>query len=265
MRQLTLEQRRLLGPRAPFHVGDIAWGLNTHEGREDEWDFRLWRDHDRVVAWSWLDRANGLLEVDVRPDRRDVLDEVLAEPAAHTASSFEDDGELREILARHGFTKPGGPMDFLVRDLDATPPVAPLPEGFRCRTVEEADLAERVAAHRDAFAPSRVTEKSYRNVMSAWPYRRSLDCVVEAPDGRFAAYCLIWPDDENRVGELEPVGTRSEFRRRGLGAAVCTFALRRLYEEGGRQAVVYCFPGRGCDLYRSIGFEVHASMVGYSR
>jgi ribosomal protein S18 acetylase RimI-like enzyme len=156
-------------------------------------------------------------------------------------------------------------MHFLVHDLPTVPDVSPLPEGFRCRTVEDDDLAERVAVHREAFAPSRVTESSYRNVMTAWPYRRSLDCVVEAPDGGFAAYCLIWPDDENGVGELEPVGTRPELRRRGLAAAACTFALRRLFEEGGRQAVVYCFPGRGCDLYRSIGFEVRASMVGYSR
>ena len=49
--------------------------------------------------------------------------------------------------------------------------------------------------------------------MAEWPYRSSLDCVVEAPDGRFAGYCLMWPDDENRVGELEPVGVREEFRR----------------------------------------------------
>ena len=55
MKQLALEQRRLLGPRAPWHVGDIAWGLRQHEGREPEWTFRLWRDSgDRVVAWSWL-------------------------------------------------------------------------------------------------------------------------------------------------------------------------------------------------------------------
>ena len=93
-------------------------------------------------------------------------------------------------------------------------------------TVGPGDLAERVAIHRDVWEPSRVTESSYRGVMVEWPYRGSLDCVVEAPDGRFAAYCLVWPDDENRVGELEPVGVREEFRRRGLGAAVCTFALR---------------------------------------
>jgi ribosomal protein S18 acetylase RimI-like enzyme len=118
---------------------------------------------------------------------------------------------------------------------------------------------------RDVWAPSLVTESSFANVQAAWPYRASLDCVVEAPDGRFAAYCLIWPDDENRVGELEPVGVREEFRRRGLGSAVCTFALRRLHEEGGRQAIVYCATDAACGLYESIGFRRHATAVGYSR
>ena len=59
MQQLAIEQRRLLGPRAPWHVGDIAWGLHQHEGREHEWTFRLWRDGDRVVAWSWLQGDRG--------------------------------------------------------------------------------------------------------------------------------------------------------------------------------------------------------------
>ena len=69
----------------------------------------------------------------------------------------------------------------------------------------------------------------------------------------------------SRVGELEPVGVRAEFRRRGLGAAVCTFALRRLHEEGGRQAIVYCATEPACALYESLGFRRHASLVSYSR
>ncbi|HKV68266.1 MAG TPA: GNAT family N-acetyltransferase, partial [Gaiellales bacterium] len=127
------------------------------------------------------------------------------------------------------------------------------------------DLAERVAIHRDVWAPSRLTEESYAAVQATPPYRRSLDCVVEAPDGRFAAYCLVWPDDENGVGELEPVGVRPEFRRRGLGAAICTYALRRWYDEGGRQAIVYCQSQPACALYDAIGFRRHATLIGYAR
>ena len=273
MHELALEQRRELGVRAQWHVGDVTWGLFQHEGREDEWTIRVWRDGDRVVAWSWLKGDRGLLEFDVRRDRLDLLDEMLADPTVRTTGAFEDDAEVRAALLRHGFTadedagltRQGSVMYFLARDLPEAPEPPPLPEGFRYRTVEPGDLAERVAIHRDVWAPSRVTESSFANVQAAWPYRESLDCVVEAPDGLFAAYCLLWPDDESGVGELEPVGVRDEFRRRGLGAAVCTFALRRWHEEGGRQAIVYCVSDAACALYESIGFRRHATLVGYSR
>jgi ribosomal protein S18 acetylase RimI-like enzyme len=272
MHELALEQRRELGARAPWHVGDITWGLRQNEGREGEWNIRIWRDGDRAVAWSWLKGDRGLLEFDVRRDRLDLLDEILAEPEARTTVAFEDDEEVRAALAQHGFTREGADVSrhgsllhFLSRDLPENPEPPALPDGFRYRTVEPDDLPERVAIHRDVWDPSRLTESSFATVQASWPYRASLDCVVETPDGRFAAYCLVWPDDENRVGELEPVGVREEFRRRGLGAAVCTFALRRLHEEGGRQAIVYCQNDIACALYESIGFRRHATIAAYSR
>ncbi len=266
MQQLALEQRRLLGPRAQWHVGDVAWGLRQHEGREPEWTFRLWRDSgDRVVAWSWLKGDRGLLEYDLHPEHRHLFDEVLDEPDAKEAVAFEDDEEARAVLARHGFTKPGRAIHFNHREVPDAPTPPPLPDGFRYRTVEPEDLAERVAIHRDVWEPSRVTESSYRNVMAEWPYRGSLDCVVEAPDGRFASYVLVWPDDENGVGLFEPVGTRAEFRRRGLGAAVCTFGLQRLHEEGMRRAVVGCDTDPACALYESIGFRRSWTITSYAR
>jgi ribosomal protein S18 acetylase RimI-like enzyme len=273
MHELALEQRRELGVRAPWHVGDVTWGLRAHEGREDEWKIRIWKDGDRTVAWSWLKGDRGLLEYDVRRDRLDLLDEIFADPDVRTSVAFEDDEEVQAALLRNGFaedgdaklTRRGALLHFLVRDLADAPELPELPEGLLFRTMEDADFAERVAIHRDVWAPSRVTESSFANVQASWPYRASLDCVVEAPDGRIAAYCDIWPDDENGVGELEPVGVREEFRRRGLGTAVCTFALRRWHEEGGRQAIVYCENDAACGLYESIGFRRHATIVGYSR
>jgi ribosomal protein S18 acetylase RimI-like enzyme len=257
MQELAVEQRRVLGERAPWHVGDITWGLR------DEPEIRVWREGTQIVAWSWLDR--GHLEIDVRHDRRELLDDILSEPDATGAWAFEDDDECRATLERHGFTRPGPALHFNVRDVAEPPAQAPLPDGFRLRTAEREDLAERVAVHRDVWAPSRVTEPIYRKIMASWPYRASLDCVVEAPDGRFAAYVLVWPDDENGVGLFEPVGTREEFRRRGLGAAVCTYALRRLHEEGMRQAIVLCESDAACALYEAVGFRRHATNVLYAR
>ena len=265
MRELALEQRRLLGPRAPWHVGDVAWGLRQHEGREHEWEFRVWREGGVVVAWSWLKGDRGLLEYDVHPDHRRLLDEILEVPEARASVALDDDTEAQAALARHGFVEPGAALHINARELSDAPVPPRLPEGFRYRTVGADALAERVAIHRDVWAPSRVTEASYRNVMAEWPYRASLDCVVEAPDGSFASYVLAWPDDDNGVGLFEPVGTRAEFRRRGLGAAVCTFALQRLHEEGIRQAVVGCMEEPACALYESVGFRRQISIREYSR
>ena len=268
IQRLTLEQRRLLGVRAGWHVGDIAWGARQHEGREDEWRIRLWVEGGAPVAWSLLRQDDGghHLDHDVHPDHLHLLDDILREPQARVAYGFEDDAERRAALAAHGFTEPRGkPLHFNARDLASPPEPPPLPPGFSYRTIGPGDVPERVAIHRDVWAPSRVTESSYAHVRAEWPYRESLDCVVEAPDGRFAAYCLVWPDDENGVGELEPVGVRSEFRRRGLGAAICTFALRRWYDEGGRQAIVYCQSEQACALYAAIGFRRHAMLIGYAR
>jgi ribosomal protein S18 acetylase RimI-like enzyme len=259
------EQSRRLGRRAQWHVGDIAWGFCQHEGREHEWTVRIWEEAGEVVAWSWFKSARGWLEFDVRPDRLELLAEILDEPRASIAACFEDDEPARAALAQRGFTQPSWAIHLNVRELEEPPEQAPLPAGFRCRTVTPADLAERIAIHQEVWAPSRVTESSYANVMATWPYRGSLDCVVEAPDGRFAAYVLAWADDENRLGLFEPVGTREEFRRRGLGAAVCTYALRRLREEGIRQAVVGCAEAPACALYESVGFRRGPTVGFYAR
>ena len=264
IQELALAQRSVLGVRAQWHVGDLAWNLSPHEGHE--LDMRFWDEDGRLVAWSWVQHEHdGRLEYDVHPDRLHLLDEILATADARSAFAFADDAQRRAAFERHGFTQPGDSMHYFAHDLAEPPSPAPLPDGFRARTVSTGDVPERVAIHQDVWAPSRLTESSYAQVRAQWPYRGSLDCVVEAPDGRFAAYCLCWPDDAHRVGELEPVGVRAEFRRRGLGAAVCTFGLRRLHEEGGRQAIVYCATEPACALYESLGFRRHASLVSYSR
>lgn len=257
MQRLAVEQRRLLGPRAPWHPGDLAWGLR------DAGEVRVWEEEGDVVAWSWL--HDGELDVDVRPDRRSLLDEILAEPGARAAWAFEDDADTRAVLERHGFARPGTVLRYFARDLAARPDPPELPGGFAYRTAGADDLTERVDAHREVWHPSRLNEEIYERVRATPPFRESLDCVVVAPQGSIAAYCLVWPDADNGVGELEPVGVRPAFRRRGLGAAVCTYALARMWEEGMRQAIVYCITEEACALYSSIGFRCHGNLVAFSR
>jgi ribosomal protein S18 acetylase RimI-like enzyme len=158
-----------------------------------------------------------------------------------------------EPLIARGYERAGddwyehhvGPLDSL--------PEPTVPAGFRLRHVEAGDLERRVDVHRAAFAPSRVVPESYARVQAAPPYRRELDWVVEAPDGRFAAFALCWLDEANSVAELEPVGTRPEFRRLGLATAVSIAALRA---SGASTGVVYSEGGSvASGLYDSIGLK----------
>jgi len=257
MQSLAVAQRRLAPRRTNWHSGDLAWQI----AREADWDIRLWEDAGEVVAWTW--KKGDEIEYEVREDHREVFDEMLGDPSIRTVRVFEADAEA---VAAHGFTERGEwSMNFNHQAFEAAPEVPALPEGFALRSIEPADLVERVEIHRDVWAPSKLTTEKFRNVMATAPYRVSLDCVAVAPSGEFAAYCLLWPEDETGVGELEPVGTREQYRRLGLGAAVCMYALRQWYEQGGREAIVYCVTEPACALYESIGFRRYARLQAFSR
>jgi ribosomal protein S18 acetylase RimI-like enzyme len=271
-------------PLVRYHVGDLAWGRYQHTGREREWRISLWETAaDETVGWAWLELP-GTADLLVLPEHRrsvipDVVEWLGAEAVAAGAdrlavSALEQDGLTVESLLAAGFAPAEErPFDAMVLPLDGTLREPSLPQGFRVRHVEgEEDLARRVAVHRSAwsvFGPSRVTETSYRNVMTAWPYRPELDWVIEAPDGSFVSSCLVWFDEENRAGELEPVGTDPAYWRRGFGVAVCAAALRALRDGGADTAVVYCTeiedkPSAPA-LYRALGFESRARHITLAR
>jgi ribosomal protein S18 acetylase RimI-like enzyme len=272
MQAVTAATWRIEGPHAPQHVGDVAWMRYQHSGREHEWRVKLWQRGGEDVAWAWVREPDSMLFWCLRPDAREALvDEVLEWAQTGIVEVQSTDAVSRAALERQGYALDDDARVLAIHQrplLDE--PMPELPPGFRVRTVRPDDLPARVELHRVVWAPSRVTEESYRNVQAAWPYRPELDCVVEGPGGRLVSYCLAWLDPDNRAGEFEPVGTHPDFRRLGLGAAVCRFALRRLEEEGATRAVVYAIandPGNtgAKALYESVGFVETSRFLRYAR
>jgi ribosomal protein S18 acetylase RimI-like enzyme len=270
MQALVGELWRLEGPKVENHVGDVAWQRFQHAGREGEWRIRLWEEAGEPVAWGWV-RRPPMLQHEIHPRHRggalheDVLDwfEEQIEGEELRASSLSSDTERLSFLQSCGYEVDPGARDFLYHARDLSDIVEPVvPKGYRLRTVEPDDLEQRVDIHRVVWDPSRVTVESFVNLQTAWPYRADLDCVVEAPDGAFATYCLAWLDSDNRVGDLEPVGTHPDHRRRGLASAVCRFAHQRLREEGAELAIVYSLAGSDATaLYESLGMREHDRSV----
>ena len=125
------------------------------------------------------------------------------------------------------------------RELDGRVDEPRVPAGYALRHVGGgADLERRMAVHRAAFAPSRMSAAKHRGVMGSQTYRPDLDLIVLAPDGSFAAFCIVWLDEANGLGVFEPVGTHPEHRRRGLGMEGLREGMRRVRALGARTAFV---------------------------
>ena len=255
---------------SPCHIGDLAWQRHMHTGREGEWSWRLWEVDGEVRAWGWS-QAPGELQLYVDPAHPELADEVIVHFGPKAVTTLDRQRHVLAALKRNGYVRSadGAHLAYHTHPLADLPEPA-LPQGFTVRSVTADDLVRRVEVHQAAWPGTRVTEQSYRAVTAAWPYRADLDWVAVAPDGSFAASCLIWFDEANGVGLVEPVGADARFRRLGLGRAVCLSALRELRAVGAREAVVYpavggrSHPG-ALPLYRTMGFTPYARSVDCRR
>ena len=271
--------RSWLSPRRPLvscTIGDLAWWFARGEPGVD-WSrlIRIWTDGARTVGWGWLSGqaelewfvATDVEEADERRIRVEILDWAGAQVAGNSLEAGEPaalevwaaDGWLEQaLIAELGFTPTAFALTQFFQPLDRELPDPTIPDGYVVRSVAgPAEIPARVDVHRAAFAPSKLTIAMYELLVRLLPYRYDLDAVVEAPDGRFAAFTLAWLDAEASLGYFEPVGTHPDHQRRGLGRAVNAYALRRLRDEGAREAMVYSStanPGSEA-LYRSVGFR----------
>jgi hypothetical protein len=268
--------QRIYQVAARFHIGDLSWEYSSAPpARQDGWRIALWRDGDQVVGWGWVEGQDLLLVVD--PERPEVASEVLdwfresTDAESLGCSVLEGETHLIAALAAAGYQVKHGDHFYTHHTItlaDLGTPV--VPAGFTLRPARPDEVEKRAAVHRAAWSdlrPSRMTAEVMGAVMSTWPYRSELDWVVEAPNGEFAASALIWLDEKNRVGLVEPVGCATEYRRQGLAQAVNLGALHALRELGAIEARV-CPRGdddypKARKLYQSIGFRPGLRTVNY--
>jgi mycothiol synthase len=273
-------------PRVNATVGDLEWWIaNLGPGADLAARVRLWLLDGRPIAWGWLNPraelhwfvADGLEpEAEAR-----VRDDILAWHAATAPGMETPDGrptvlgasgadgwsEAAHLVARgwtatdHVFTQYHQPLDF-----DLEPPR--VPDGYTLRTLRgPEDIPARVEVHRAAFAPSRMTAEKYGILVRQPHYAFDRDVIVEAPDGSFAAFAMVWADPAGDVGEFEPVGVHPDHQRRGLGRVVMRHGLRLLRAAGIRDAIVFSLRTNAASeaLYQSAGFDALALHRGYAK
>ena len=281
MRSLLCDTYPLTTPPLNCTLGDLDWWRATTNDPQVLSKVQLWFDPlGLLIAFTWP--GTDQIDVMVRPNYRIVEPEILRQaeieyqqalaPDATNKSfrywSYEVDTVRNTLLNEHGYTRTADFLTFHTFPLHGLPDRPALPAGYTIRHVAgEADLEARVAVHRAAFHPSRMTVEKHRKVMASLTYRPELDLVVVAPDGSFAAYTIVWLEEVNRMGLFEPVGCHPDHQRRGLASAIMCEGMYRLYALGARVAHVLALrdDSAGAHLYPAIGFEVTGKIYAWEK
>jgi ribosomal protein S18 acetylase RimI-like enzyme len=91
------------------------------------------------------------------------------------------------------------------------------------------------------------------------------------PAGDLAAFCIGWfaarGIDGRPTGQIEPLGVRADVRRQGLGHAILTEGLQRLYALGAANVIVETDHNRDAALvlYQATGFQVREHVLVYRK
>jgi ribosomal protein S18 acetylase RimI-like enzyme len=229
---------------------------------------RLWEDSGgNVVAvtaleYPWLGDVFFLRH----PDYDALLGEMfqdaeerLVHPEEGTLRThiYEHDEPLKMMAQRRGYQRNA---DWFEEDtefvIQGELPKPDLPAGFVLQSMaDENDLGRRRKAFGRGFNHEDPREWpnlfSYQELQKAPDYHQEQDLYVVAPDGEFVSFCILWWDERNRMGILEPVGTVPEHRRRGLARAVVSEAIRQAAALGAEKVVV----GAGLEFYLALGFK----------
>jgi len=278
--------------------GDLAWRL---PGSDPKRNLRLFHDESGLAGYAWFEPDTGF-EFDLRPDLTDnheLIGAIVAwsesrrrqfppayprfvdllsmedwareinNPAPRpqsderylTTVAFESQRGRLDALQSAGYEPTGHFAPLYRRDLSQIIEIEPPDPPGRLRSVTQADLSSRVDVHRGAWLGSSWDLEKYTAIRSSPAYREDLDIVYDTGQS-FASYCICWADPDSGIGIFEPVGTRPEWRGKGVGRAVILEGMRRLQDLGMDYAQVGTagFNEPAQRLYESCGFTRHDTL-----
>jgi hypothetical protein len=148
------------------------------------------------------------------------------------ADAFRGDTARVELLAALGW-EPDNELPYVLNRTEINSIDVPaLPEGYSFRSATGIEDAAALAEVHNASFEAVWTPESYRQLIESPGYAPERELVIQAPDGAFVAFAVIWYDHLNRTGLFEPVGTHKDHRRRGFGRAIIVYGLQQMAAVG---------------------------------
>lgn len=270
------------------HIGDLSWWMFYSDHNETHWrqHICLWDHNGHPIGWSLLDPDWHSFDVFLLPEwngslqEATLLDWSIKEAVdssrkhgikyIQTMWVSEDDQNKIGLLTERGFSCSKDFMWCLECSLDRVPKQV-APDLFQVRPIRgDSEVIQRAAASYTSFESTRDFKTywpRYERFMRSPVYDPNFDLVVAVPDGSFAAFCIIWPDPVNHIGLFEPVGTRPQFQRRGLGKLVVGEGLHCLKACGMERAMV-CVDHTNLaalKLYQAVGFTKKYKLYTFTK
>jgi ribosomal protein S18 acetylase RimI-like enzyme len=205
----------------------------------------LWRKTSGELA-AFVIRGTNFVHLQVDYQQRYLEEELLCWAEGHFANEqgkinllvYDWDTQRQELLGSRGYQNLGAIEDLRIYDLVRPIPSPVLPPGYRFATMSEfSDFAERVELENRVWDVS-LNEDWLRGKRTSPSYAPEGDLLVLSPEGRMAAFSLVWVYPDNCTAEIDPIGTHPDFRRKGLARALVQESFRRMRERGTRYAYI---------------------------
>ncbi|MEQ8676384.1 MAG: GNAT family N-acetyltransferase [Aggregatilineales bacterium] len=275
MQAMTAESIQQVGICGHLHIGDIPHRIFNDLRREDPKELVwLWHDlENHLAGYVIVCPAHKGFDLHIHPVHRagTLESEMIAYAVAQTRQKMaeskiegdigtdvdECDDVRMKRLEEAGFVRGKQLYWFTERNLGVPILKSTLQEGFFIRSAEGVHEAQKlIDVHSSGFGSS-WTLAQYERVMTSPGYDAERELVVVAPDGQFAAFCIIWLDENNKIGYFEPVGVHKDFHRRGLGSALMNHAMRIMIDKDMETATVLHEVDNPAStgLYASLGFK----------
>jgi ribosomal protein S18 acetylase RimI-like enzyme len=260
-----------------LHPGDLSWQVFHMLSDYQPADLiHIWEDmQGDILGFVLLFPAYGGFAVQLLPQHRGTAleaetlqwaeDHLPPIPRRSTLVNNHDTARLAWLTHR-GY-RSNGEWLYLERALHTALPPARIPPGFVVRSVLNGEEALARAMVLAAAFEAPPDPERYQHFMQSPGYSADLDIVAIAPNHQFAAFAMCWVDQNNQVGQFEPVGTAPAFRRQGIGQAVLVEGLRRMQQHGAERAIVIVEAAEAAAgaLYQSVGFEERWALSWYTK
>lgn len=225
---------------------------------------RLWRHNSGTLVGFCISENGDELHLQVHPAQREIEADMLrwgldvwgSGRAAVDVLCLSGDAHREALLLERGFVDQGESGRLRQYDLTRDAAAPALPHGFRFLSVAEGgNIPGRICTEALTFVGEVIDAASYAGKSSAPGYDPAWDLGVMAPSGEWVAFALAWPDHDNALAEIEPVGTHPDHRQRGFARALLAELFARLRAAGVQRAYIgsAAEPNYANRLYEALG------------